>query len=250
MIRRSSSDPPLTIGDHRRDKESLLPTEKTSPPKQSSRATSTSVGDSNFSRVNPLLFSKLIFRKVLTSLTSSDDDTSSNGIVPLLKDILIGIASAITIMSIIIFFDHINLIHLQSAHNSRETAFSLLNDPETLTTLEESAGLKFIPALEYEQMMKEIEDSKSMVDKVKETSRETSTDLLKKLNELLPLMNKFEKILKESGIRLDKFCEECTWKGKKSCGIWLLYVIERYGTGEVEAKVHAMEKYPQCVKND
>ncbi|KAL3776057.1 hypothetical protein HJC23_008212 [Cyclotella cryptica] len=218
-------------------------------PSASSSIGAASVGGSNFSGANLLLFSKLILQKVLTPLTSSDEDTSSYGIVTLLKDILIGTFFGVLTISFLIFFDHINLIHLQLAHNFRETAFSLVNDPETLATLEESAGLKFLSVPEYEMMMKEIEDSKSKAERVKVTIQERLKEAEEKQKELGPLTEEYDKLVKESSLGLDNFCADCSWQGRTSCSARKGYLMETYGIGDIEATVGAMTA-PQCVKCD
>lgn len=90
---------------------------------------------------NPVLLAKVIIAKVADLLLNSDEEdlTQPGGIITLLKDIILGVILGVLTISILIFFDHRGLVHFQSAHNFRSAAFQMLNDPETIQTLEESS---------------------------------------------------------------------------------------------------------------
>jgi hypothetical protein len=172
------------------------------------------------------------------------------GIITLLKDITIGTVFGVLTISFLIFLDHINVIHLQSAHNFRQSAFSVLNDPETLATLEESAGLKFIPIGDYEAMKNEIDAAAAKVAKVKDTIAERIKETEQKKAELEPLKAEYEKLLKESKLELDKWCGECSWLGGTSCDARKQYFIDQYGNTEILSKVAIMKQSPGCKKTD
>ena len=90
---------------------------------------------------NPVFIAKIIFRKVAELLISTDEEdlTQPAGIITLLKDIVLGIILGVLTISVLIFLDHHNIVHFQSAHNFRNAAFQLMNDPETIANLEESS---------------------------------------------------------------------------------------------------------------
>eukprot|EP00584_Thalassiosira_punctigera_P023520 CAMPEP_0172575706 /NCGR_PEP_ID=MMETSP1067-20121228/137348_1 /TAXON_ID=265564 ORGANISM="Thalassiosira punctigera, Strain Tpunct2005C2" /NCGR_SAMPLE_ID=MMETSP1067 /ASSEMBLY_ACC=CAM_ASM_000444 /LENGTH=303 /DNA_ID=CAMNT_0013368357 /DNA_START=115 /DNA_END=1026 /DNA_ORIENTATION=- len=94
---------------------------------------------------NPIILAKIIFRKVISHLTSDEEDGTANesfgfGIISVLRDVALGSIMGVIAISIIIFLDHRDVVHLQSAHNFRAAAFHLLNDPETLANVEKSSG--------------------------------------------------------------------------------------------------------------
>eukprot|EP01083_Nonionella_stella_P057993 152013_1 len=70
-----------------------------------------------------------------------------------------GVVLGVLTISCLIFLDHRNILHFQSAHNFRNAAFQLLNDPETIATLEESSDMKFLNLSEYEAKVNEIDSA-------------------------------------------------------------------------------------------
>ncbi|KAL3792477.1 hypothetical protein HJC23_000949 [Cyclotella cryptica] len=233
------------------DEESLLQT----PGKASLEPASPSSPPHSAVGANPMLYSKLILRKVFAIVSSDEDETAPSaangyGIITLLKDVTIGTVFGVLTISILIFLDHINVIHLQSAHNFRQSAFSVVNDPETLATLEESAGLKFIPVSDYNAMKSEIEAATGKVAKVKDTMAERIKETEEKKAELGPLQAEYEKLLKESTLELDKWCGECSWMGGTSCDSRKQYFMDQYGHTEIFSKVAIMKQSPGCKKKD
>ncbi|KAL7483204.1 hypothetical protein ACHAW6_008847 [Cyclotella cf. meneghiniana] len=259
MMNRRAADPCGAQPIRKGDEESLLQTPEKSYPEPASPS-SPSILESGSStasavRANPTLYAKLIARKVFTILSSDEDETAPSaangyGIITLLKDITIGTIFGVLTISFLIFLDHINVIHLQSAHNFRQSAFSVLNDPETLATLEESAGLKFIPIGDYEAMKNEIDAAAAKVAKVKDTIAERIKETEQKKAELEPLKAEYEKLLKESKLELDKWCGECSWMGRTNCDMRKQYFIDQYGNTEILSKVAIMKQSPGCKKAD
>ena len=126
----------------------------------------------------------------------------------------------------------------------------MLNDPETLATLEESAGLKFMPLSEYEAMQTEIEESASKLEKIKETIAERTKEGEEKQAELKPLKDEYEKLIAESNLGLEKWNGSAGWGGGGSCDARKQYFIDQYGHSEITAKVAVMKQSPNCVKSD
>lgn len=142
----------------------------------------------------------------------------------------------------------LNIVHLQSAHNFRESAFAMLNDPETLATLEENAGLKFIPVAEYEAMRDEINEAEERLAKIKQTIKEREKEGEAKRAELGPLKAEYEKMVANSNLGLDKWCGDCKWNGGTSCNARKQYFIDTYGNSEISSKVAIMKQSPHCKK--
>ena len=108
---------------------------------------------------NPAVLAGMVLRKVFYLLLSDedqDDITTAGGIIALLKDVVLGITLGILFVSMVIFLDHKDLIHLQSAHNYRNAAFTMVQDPETRAEIEESSGLIFMSTSSHELTSKEI----------------------------------------------------------------------------------------------
>jgi hypothetical protein len=199
---------------------------------------------------NPLLVAKLLARKVLHGLMSDDQDANdtSGGVIPLFKDIIIGVTFGVVTISFMIFLDHINIIHLQSAHNFRETAFRLLNDPETISTLEESTDMKFMPFEEYDAIKTEIEEARSKLTAHESTIEARTKEAEEKRSELAPLKEEYDRLVANSNLELDKFCDGCKWNGGSTCGARKQYLSDTYNTSPVEAIVSIMKSAPQCKK--
>ena len=123
----------------------------------------------------------------------------------------------------------------------------MLNDPETLANLEE-AGLKFIPMEEYESMRSEIDEAESKLAKIKETLAERVKEGEEKKAEIGPLQEKYDELVKNSNLGLEKWCPDCKWNGGTSCDARKAYFIAQYGHSEISAKYNVMKSAPQCKK--
>ena len=124
----------------------------------------------------------------------------------------------------------------------------MLNDPETLSNLEDAAGLKFIPSSEYDAMRVEIDEGPSRLAELREKIAQSTQEAEAKRTEVSTLLPQFEKLASESNLGLDKWCGACKW-GHTSCDDRLAYVTKTYQRTEVLAKIGIMQKSPSC-KNE
>ena len=160
-----------------------------------------------------------------------------------IKDIIIGIYLGVIFICISIILDYYNVVHFQSAHHFRNSAYQMLNDPETIANIEESAELKFIQQTEYESIRKEIDGvSKQLADR-----NEYLQDQIKVEDENQKQIDSIQSehtdiILKSKTVlELDKFCGECSWAGKVTCNDRVAYLMTKYKDSAPKAKVGAME---------
>lgn len=142
----------------------------------------------------------------------------------------------------------INIIHLQSAHNFRENAFAMLNDPETIANLEE-AGLKFINMDQYTLMQEELGEADKKIGEIREKTAEKAKEMADIEAKLGPIKEEYEKRLAVTTLPLDKWCGTCAWGGGGNCDARKQYFIDTYGHGELSAKVAIMKAHPKC-KNE
>lgn len=225
------------------------PNEKdTSAPKAAASAfAAASEGDafaapSGASSHNPVFIAKIIFRKVMTLLVSSDDDdlTSAGGIVTLLKDIILGVILGVITISILIFLDHRDVVHFQSAHNFRNAAFQLLNDPETVANLEEASDLKFMTIADYEAKRKEIDSVTEKISKNKEVLDKRTAEAAEKRKEVEAIKTEYDTLYNNPLLELDKWCGSCHWGMKSSCDQRAKFLQDTYNTRPIQSKISAM----------
>lgn len=161
----------------------------------------------------------------------------------IIKDIIIGLYLGVILICISILLDYSNIIHFQSAHHVRNSAYRLLDDPETLSNIEESAELKFMQQTEYESIRKELGGvAKQLADRneyVQDQMNQADT----KQNEIDSIRSEHTDLILKSKtvLELDKFCPECSWKGKTTCNDRVVFLMSRYKIGAPNAKVAAME---------
>jgi len=191
---------------------------------------------------NPILLAKIIFRKVVDIMVASEEEDLSQpgGIITLLKDIILGVILGVLTISCLIFLDHRNIVHFQSAHNFRNAAFQLLNDPETITTLEESSDLKFIMITDYESKRKEIDGVTVKLAKHKEVLEKRTAEAAEKQKEIDEIKPTYDSLVNNPILELDKYCGGCTWGAGKSCDGRVQFLKETYNTKPIEAKISAM----------
>mmetsp|Transcript_45678 Transcript_45678/g.95861 ORF Transcript_45678/g.95861 Transcript_45678/m.95861 type:complete len:236 (+) Transcript_45678:61-768(+) len=200
---------------------------------------------------NPVFLIKVIFKKVFTLLIMSDEDDISKpgGVITLLKDIVLGIILGVFCISTLIFLDHRDVIHIQSAHHFRDAAFSLLNDPETMATVEESTGFKFMSMREYEAKMKEISSVTEKLEGHKKVLERREAEAEEKKKEADGIRGEYESLMASPLLKLDKFCEGCSWSGKTTCIGRVTFLQETYNTRPIAAKVNAM-LHESCINKD
>lgn len=198
---------------------------------------------------NPIFLAKAILRKVVGLACSDEEDvTSPGGMVTLLKDIAIGVFIGFLYMTAIIFLDHRDIIHYQTAHDLRDAGFRLLADPETMANIEEASGLKFLLMSDYESKMKLIESSAERIRTHEEDLKGKEGEAEEKRKELESVREEYNKLLENPLVEIDKFCGECSWAGKTSCGARVQFMQDTYNMGLIASKISAME-VPTCKKS-
>ena len=139
----------------------------------------------------------------------------------------------------------LNIIHLQSAHNFRQNAFAMLNDPETIANLED-AGIKFIPMDSYTMMQEEIDGFDKKIESIKDKLAEKVKELADAEEKSGPLKEEYEKMVANSNLGLEKWCSTCPWGGGGTCDARKAYFMDTYGHNEVSAKLAIMKQSPKC----
>jgi len=201
--------------------------------------------------LNSVFFAKAIFRKVFDTLSATDEEydiTRARGLFTLLKDILFGVILGVVTLSSLIYLDHHNVIHLQSAHNFRDTAFQLLNDPEIIANIEESSNLKFLTVADYES-------KRVVIDSVEEIIAEANTRIqsrimedAEKQKELDSIKAEYDRLYESPLLGLKKYCGACVWGNGMSCDQRMTYLQNTYNTRPIQAKVSSMT-HPSCISD-
>ncbi|KAL3826631.1 hypothetical protein ACHAXA_009072 [Cyclostephanos tholiformis] len=227
------------------------------PPKRdaaaSPAASPMSVKASNGRTNNPALLVRLVLRKVLDQLSGDEDSgdiTTLGGILALLKDIVIGIICGTLIMSTIIFLDHRNVIHLQSAHNYRNMAITILSDPDTREEVQEASGLIFLRSEDYERKVIEIKSVPTKVKDAEEKKKKVIADLEVIKKERDTMKPGYDELVKHPSLGLERYCGDCNWQGGTNCNARKDYLMSTYNLKEIKAKIEMMKSLPQCVKKD
>ena len=202
---------------------------------------------------NPFFVARLVLRKVGELITNDDEDvqdiTTWGGIIGLLKDIVIGIVFGLVSVSILIFLDHKDVIHVQGAHSYRDMGRAILNDPETRKNAEESSGLLFMDAVEYQKKFAEIGIYPSQVKALEERTNKFVADLEVAKKVHAAIKPGYDILVTDPMLGLDKFCDGCIWNGNNDCFTRLTYLMDKYNLKVIKATLELMKKSPQCVKN-
>lgn len=216
------------------------PKEEVSSPSFNSKASSAPSPSS--SSHNPVVIARIVLHKVFALLISSDEEdlTRPDGIITLLKDVIVGVLLGVITISALILMDHHGIVHFQSAHNFRNAAFQLVNDPETLATLEESSDLKFMTTSEYESMRKEIDAVAEKVANNGAVLEKRTKEAEEKRKEVEAIREEYDKLMASPLLGLDKFCGTCSWTGGTSCAKRLQFLQDNYGTRPIQAKISTM----------
>ncbi|KAL7534016.1 hypothetical protein ACHAWF_004694 [Thalassiosira exigua] len=188
---------------------------------------------------DPVFLAKVILRKVV-GLVATDEGEDRVGVISLLRDLVLGVILGVVTIMVLIFLDHRDVIHLQSAHNFRESAFQILNDPETLAHVEEASNLKFIKIDEYERMKKEIERAPQKITESEAKLAEKTKEWEERKVELDSLRGDHNKLKNSPVLGLNKFCPNCIWGRNVSCAARVKYLQDTYKTKPLEAKMSAM----------
>ena len=201
---------------------------------------------------NPFFVARLVLRKVGELITSDDDNeeniTSSEGIIAFLRDLVIGIVFGLLSVSILIFLDHKDVIHMQSAHGYRDMGLQMMRDPETRKNVEESPGIIFLDDYEYKTKFDEIGVYPSQVKALEERTKKHLADLEVAKKEHAAIKPGYDILVKDPALGLDKFCGECSWNGGTNCDTRLTYLMTTYNLQTIKAKLELMKSTPQCVR--
>ena len=190
---------------------------------------------------------RLVRRRVIQLLLGKEDTTNNDGgILPFLQDIVIGLTLGVLVMSFLIFLDHRDVIHIQSAHVMRETAYDMLSNPETITEVEEATNLKFISKKVYEQNVKEIDSFASKTSQYESKGKGIEADITTAKKEYESLAPNYNDLFLAAG--LDKYCGDCIWSGGTNCDTRVSYLKSVYNIKQVEALLGVKESAPQCFK--
>lgn len=201
------------------------------------------VGSTSGSIHDPVFLAKVILRKVSALLSSDDDKTS---IIKVLRDIIIGTIWGMLSVSVLIFLDHRNIIHLQSAHSFRNAAFDVLNtDPETIANLEESSDLKFMTLDQYESHRKDIGDITRTLKYQQVILERRIQNLEEKTNEIDSIRDEYKIVMNHPLLELDKYCGECSWYGPTTCDERVQFLQDNNNRPVMAAKMSVMET-PSC----
>jgi len=199
----------------------------------------TSAYNPNTPSHSPVFLVKAIVGKVVTTLRGSED---GDGAIGLSRDIVLGLIMGIFMISTFIILDHTNVIHSKSAHNFRRAGFKLLNDPETITFVEEFSDLKFLSMNKYDDMRKEINTT---TPKRKADLQKVIDNRIAEENENVrgkeALKKEHESLMNHPILELDKYCGGCTWADATTCDGRVAFLHDKYGQGLVGAKLAAME---------
>jgi hypothetical protein len=218
----------------------------------SPRASPANQSKSSISQHDPVTVAKLVLNKVRELISKEenegDDIATSEGFISLLKDIFIGITFGILCISILIMLDHKDVIHLQSAHNYRNMAYTLLNDPETRASVQESSGLIFMRMEEYDKKAKEIEAVPAQVKELEEKKKKSDANLEVATKERDDIKPGYDKLVSDPMLGLDTFCGDCAWNGGTNCNARKDYLMSTYNQKEIKTKLDMIKGTPQCVK--
>ena len=167
---------------------------------------------------NPLFVARLVLRKVGELITSDEDEdniASSGGIITFLRDIVIGIVFGLLTVSFLIFLDHKDVIHLQSAHNYRNAAFAMVQDPETRTLIEESSGLIFMGLKSHETNVNEIAGFPGKIKVREEKISMLAGDLEVAKKEHAAIKPGCDILPLDRMLGLGQICGECIWRKRQ-----------------------------------
>lgn len=149
------------------------------------------------------------------------------------------IVGAVTISIVILFNNCSGRCH--------SAALQLLNDPETMASVEESLDLTFVTAVDYDSKRNEIDHVREHGASGDEAFRRISRRSEKTLEELVSARAEYESLRGHSLLGLDKFCGTCSWGNRMTCDQRVLFLRENYKTKLIEAKINAMGR-PSCIR--
>jgi len=198
----------------------------------------------------PASLAKAVFRRVVDTVTAPDEDDVSRpgGLLTLFRQVVLGLALGVGTVAALVYLDHRDVVHLESAHRFREAAFGLLSDPETLANVQEASGLRFLPRAEYEALRREVDEtSVEEIGAGEEELRQRTAQAEEKRKEAEVRRAEHESLLHHPLLGLDRYCGGCAWGGGSTCDARVTYLRDTYSTRTVTAKINAMG-HPSCIK--
>mmetsp|Transcript_16654 Transcript_16654/g.33732 ORF Transcript_16654/g.33732 Transcript_16654/m.33732 type:complete len:242 (-) Transcript_16654:109-834(-) len=172
------------------------------------------------------------------------------GVTATLLNFLRGMIYGLIALSFLLFLDHCNIIHMESAHVLRSSVLKSLSiiedDSKGLSSLEASSGLKFIAVDQYVFWMYELDDAPKKIQIVEEELEQLKKNQMAMEEESVPLAEEFAKLMANPLVKLDHFCDECSWHRGTSCASRVEYLMNTYRDSKVKAQVALMENTPSC----
>ena len=184
-----------------------------------------------------------VFRGVVDNVTAPDEDDVSRpgGILTLVKQAFLGVVLGIALVAVLVYLDHLDVVHLESAHGLRDVAFEMLNDPETLANLQEASGLKFLSMPEYEAMQREVEGSSEIIAKAEEELRQKGAEADEKWKEAKKAKVYRETLLHSPLLGLGAYCGDCAWNPGITCDARVKFLQDTYNVKPLKGKITVME---------
>eukprot|EP00584_Thalassiosira_punctigera_P027019 CAMPEP_0172576314 /NCGR_PEP_ID=MMETSP1067-20121228/137658_1 /TAXON_ID=265564 ORGANISM="Thalassiosira punctigera, Strain Tpunct2005C2" /NCGR_SAMPLE_ID=MMETSP1067 /ASSEMBLY_ACC=CAM_ASM_000444 /LENGTH=250 /DNA_ID=CAMNT_0013368979 /DNA_START=65 /DNA_END=817 /DNA_ORIENTATION=- len=198
---------------------------------------------------NPVFLAKAIFGKVAGLLVSPDDEDATlvGRTIAFLRDLVVGVILGVAFVSVLVFLDHRDIIHFQSAHYFRNAAFQLLNDPETIANIEEASKIKLLTIDEYESRRKEIDSFAEKLVEGEANLEKRTKEAVDKKAELAAVKAEHESLMNNPLLELNKYCGGCPWAGKTTCDARVQFLQQKYSSKPIAAKMSVME-VPSCKK--
>lgn len=198
----------------------------------------------------PVVSYRILLRKIITAiLTDLDDETLQREdtewiliVITLFKEAMLGILIAFAAVSFVLFIDHRFLLHLPTARNFRRATFQLMNDRDTMSTFEESTGLKLVDENEYNSDLTEINNAANKTKMAMNIFESRSSDLISMQEESVKYVKLLPKLTTQLG--MDQFCGECIWiyqPRKVTCNARVQQIQKKYGTSKNRAIVFALK---------
>lgn len=183
----------------------------------------------------------IIIRKIVVQICLGK---YGGGMMGVFQDVMVGTILAMLAISLTMWLDFVGVVHFKSARRAREQAFRMIEDPVTLISLEESTGLKFMRLNEFNLLDDEISSyHRKFLEK--QTMLEEQIKELEENKINLGLLQEEVKEL-EKKLGFDKWCGNCSWKGRMNCDERSGYVQKKYNKTPKMARNGLLQTDPQC----
>eukprot|EP00956_Cyclotella_meneghiniana_P005077 scaffold6286_cov48-Cyclotella_meneghiniana.AAC.6 len=185
---------------------------------------------------------------MLTTDDGSDDIRSLP--LSLVKDVLTGMVVGFVVISSVIFLDHINILHIQSAHAFRENAIAILNDPETIANIEEAGNIKIITPDQHDKMKRDLIKFHETIKELNGYIRKRERQITELNAEIAPLRKELNDTIANITWGYHQWCGTCKWGGGVgNCDARKQYFRLEYAHSEISAKYYIIKNHPSC-KNE